>query len=419
MIHTESIINYLAGDKEDRDLRFQLLTTGLTEIKHWEKMVAPKEFFTIIFGKDSSALFEHLALHAGLINRLSRARDMKQYKTIILAYNKEIINAQSIYQRRDDNIVNYFREYLQEMMNACAQNEGAVEISIITGCSIIAPYAGTIRKPFMSTIVRLDDDDYEEDEPDDVAALENDTSSIQLKDLALSYMERMVKIHPTLDTLLHNSSMYEHIGGREELGSVMEITNFARGDMEVPTLYYAWAYFYQNADILATEQCQELLRTLRRPMEASYDKLLQACMDVTPASEGALLSELETYDTLSKYMKRPDEYLDKFTAMDHDPTALFDLDILMNYIYTNRRFRSNEYVRTRFMTVESIGDYVFYKTYVLIVPRNSDGDDSPFLYVPVIDDLNGSQPAVIKFWRDGRIEVLSENEFNREVGNVR
>ena len=38
-----------------------------------------------------------------------------------------------------------------------------------------------------------------------------------------------------------------------------------------------------------------------------------------------------------------------------------------------------------------------------------------YLYIPVVDDLNGSQVSVIKYWRNGTIEVISESQFNDEI----
>lgn len=414
MISTDIIVTYLADDNPSDDLTVTFMTQGLSAVKKWESMVGPKIFFQTIYGHRPNGLFTRFALFAGLVNRLHRIHTMREYRNTIRVYSSEVQKAHMIYRKGHDEPTNQFLKYLQELMMAAFEKEGAIETSVITGCSIIAPYVGTLRKPFQN-LTNV------EDPEDDTPVTESHTlASLAVKRQAKIQMHRIIEDNASLHLLMERSELFDEIDPPEELSRVVSTVNaMHHSPIAVAAIYYGWAFLYQNAALLDLENIANALATIQNPADASFERLMEAWDNLLPASETKLMTDMEALDTFDKYMKDPDKYLDQYKAMDKDPTALFDLDTLMNFIYTNRRFRSDAYTRSRFMTAERIADYVFYKSFVIIVPKSADGNDSPFLYVPVIDDLNGSRPAIIKFWRDGKIDILSESAYNEEVGNVR
>ena len=68
--------------------------------------------------------------------------------------------------------------------------------------------------------------------------------------------------------------------------------------------------------------------------------------------------------------------------------------------------------------MKNVATYFIYNGFFFIVPQTSKGENVDYLYVPVIDDLNGSQAAIIKYWRNGAIDILTENEYDQEIGNI-
>ena len=411
MAHFTSLISYMAQSAEgvpSQDATFDLLTKGLKELKTYVRVASEDNIYKQVFTSRDDLLV-HGILHAKLLYLMDGCKNIGQVIGMLKAYNKSLYSWQSRLpaNMQTSEVIHQFHRYLssivQYIWDKGYRRDEAIETSVITGCSIIAPYMGTLKKPFVGEHV----------------VFEGDTSIENLKNEVIANLRSLWLTDSFIDTLLqHADDINSFAEDKKDFASALQALHIMSGNNTYGPLvnYMGWCYLYANVEMLEDHNIQKILAFLNNTKDISFKELYEAFLELTPASEGALLNELETYDALSKYMKNPDEYLD--TDTNPDPLSLFDLIPLMNYIYTNRRFRSNDYVRSRFMKMENVATYFIYKGFFFIVPQTSKGENVDYLYVPVIDDLNGSQAAIIKYWRNGAIDILTENEYDQEIGNI-
>lgn len=339
----------------------------------------------------------------------------------------------------DESICWYINQLLSRLKDL-QMKEKALETSVITGCSPIVPYAGVLKKPFVGEIVKeesekdpqtfnlLKEQIDEETENDYETMLQSmeawyEGSDIDIKELILSKMLISCVDIVELGCIMEYRNFYrEPILPLNRLGTLSIAVNGAyqmmnHNGLNIARRYYALAFIFDN--LMKCQDSEERRRLLEfanavfAPLDQDFSTMFSRLEHMLPASEGALLSEIEHYDAMDKFMKNPETYLAGNT--DRDPLELFDLTPLMNYIFTNRRFRTNQYTRSAFMDIPSIGGYTFYKGFLIVEPETPQGHDMNYLYIPVIDDLNGSQVAVIKYWRNGNIDILTESQFNAEI----
>jgi hypothetical protein len=62
-----------------------------------------------------------------------------------------------------------------------------------------------------------------------------------------------------------------------------------------------------------------------------------------------------------------------------------------------------------------VGAFSFYDEYMVIEPQSLNGEKLDYVYVPVIDDLNGSKVVIIKYWRNKRIDILTAAQYEDET----
>lgn len=415
-----AVTNYLASP--DAAHKFELMTTGLAGMRRYVKMISESHFFKMLHEKRDDKLFQQLMLHARLSNESFTWKTWGDCKEFLLYFNKAINQYFTIRHLEQSEQVRSFCFFLIQVVEGWdkaghtkdepmkqAEAKISIETSVITGCAPIVPYTGTLKKPFIGTW-------YEEDEE---PAQENMTSTDLIRAVAPRIMEEMLMEHTMCQHILSMADMLNSVmhdpDGKDMPMLIKLLTESHNTSLEPVITYGTWAYLHINTEALRNENVIALIKALNGVDGAtSFNELYTAFFNITPAQEEALLSELETYDALTKYMKKPEPYLASNT--DSDPLSLFNLTPLMNYIYTNRRFRSNDYVRSRYMKMERIGGYMLYKGFMLIIPEDLDGENMDYLYVPVIDDLNGSQTAVLKYWRNETVNVLTEAQFDEEVG---
>lgn len=411
--YTDVVVDYLA----DPSNLFPFMTKGLTGIQEWVRVVPESRFLQKVL-TSNDPIFMQVALHAKLLRELKRCNLVGDCLNFIKMYNRSLISYKVAHHLDPVELYSSFLEYLRSIVQYIHDRRmprtDAVETSVITGCSIIAPYVGTLKKPFDNLYVNED-----KDETVSTDSLSMSSYNAQMvRDKALAGMKEIWMSHAAMDNLLTNASMLLDVSEKDtDMANLIHLYQIGKeGDNAPIFTYYTWAYLYANADKLDDPVISKLIMASSDIHQVSFQDLYNTYVDATPADESALLSELDTLDTLSKYMKRPERYLKTDTST--DPLSLFNLTGLMNYLYTNRRFRSNDYVRSRFMTMERVANYTLYRGFFLIIPQKDNGENTDYLYVPVIDDLNGSQVAIIKYWRNGEIEILTENQYYDEIGSM-
>lgn len=411
-LKTDILIDYLA-DPNTPENQFRLMTEGLTGFMQWVKAVDMDTFYHhAVFS--NLPIFQQGILHAKLLTLITEegitARELLNQ---VKALNAALISTaakKGVSNNDLPPVVDKFCKYLAEIVDYAVRinvdRDAAVETSVITGCSLIVPYVGTLKKPFIG------------EREEEIDETEEAMEGLELtRHVALKRMEELWMKSRIIDTLLTHHELFDDFeNSSEAMSQIVGLCAAANNTPFDPLITYAaWAHIYKDFSKMNITD-GKVLECIQNYNSTSFSTLMDRFYQNTPAEEAALLSDLETYDTLSKYMKNPEDYLNTDTSS--DPLGLFDLVPLMNYIFTNRRFRSNDYVRSRFMTMKRVANFVIYKGFFIIVPQTDKGNNVDYLYVPVIDDLNGSQVAVLKYWRNSEIEVLTESQYNREVGNI-
>lgn len=419
------LVNYLA-DPQNRDAEVEFMTNGLSEVKEMVQKISYDKFIELLNRFAHNEAIVHALLHAFMLKSLSQIHTVQGCRTFLRRFNKEMLQyaaANNLMNHNPSfsNFSRYIGTILQYIIDRGLDPKGAVETSVITGCSIIAPYVGVLRKPFVG------EREVDPDDPDaDVTYIPTEESAIDamgIQTQAYDAIRRMFLNSAMIDTILTNAKWLTTNALQDEtIGSLIAfMQEMDRISASVVGTYACWVYLYRNGnEMLKKPDSKKVLDGIRvladanQSMQASFEDIYQAFMYDMPANESTLEDELMRYETISKYMKYPESYESGDNTT--DPLSLFNFVPLMNYIFTHRRFRTNDYVRTRYMKMRRVAGYVFYKNFLIIIPQKADGRNVDFVYVPVIDDLDGSTVKIIKYWRNATIMVLTESEYEHEIG---
>lgn len=298
-----------------------------------------------------------------------------------------------------------FKEFVLKKIEALREKqmkEGALETSTITGCAIIAPYAGTITKPSHAIVAQ-------------------DMSTVNLQSRADDEMDAMFHNPEIMDRIMPYSVILSDIAGPERIHDVIAMLSESRRinpELSIAIVYYAWAYIHKNVLMLPVKQMALYLENIECIKTISLQDAMDSYMALLPADEASLLSHLQDYDKLSKYMSTPAEV--KQTIYDTTmPEELgFNLIPLFNFIFTSRRFFANSYTNRAFVKSSIVGGYSFYKEFLVIYPRGDEEEILNYIYVPVIDELNEGHVVVIKYFRDEHIDILTESQYYEETGRA-
>lgn len=398
----ESILAY-QQDPENPDIVFGLMTKGLKEAYE----LCSDESFTHL--KERNDFLRHLYTHCIIVHYVKRSTSYSILQPKLAALMREL------YQTKNE-IDKINGEYIASMLTRMhdeLMSKKAMETSVITGCAIIAPYAGTLRKPFKVYKDSMEKADIviADTQPEDP----NNTKAMMLQKSALSLMTALLwDFHAIDHILLHVDDIVNISSNPNDF--FLLLTSYERMAKEdhVYANYATCVYLYQCAHQLNFDMCDKLLEKMwhimDKPIRDTIDTFMEA---LEPVSESDLIDDIDRYDTVARFMKNPE--MAKIASDKKDPLDKFDLTPLMNYIYMSRRFRANNYTNTSFANLSYIGGYAFYNEYLIIEPSTAEGVDLNYLYIPVIDDADGSQVVVLKYWRNGQIEKLTEAEYEREI----
>lgn len=415
-----SVVDEYIANPTDNYITYQMLTQGITAIREFTK-TSNLEGMVLPMLKDmkGNAIVRQLLAHGVLIRLVEDAQTYKDMKASLLTYRQNFLGDPS-----DTWAVEFAAhiEYLFQTIRGQQKDAKALEESVVCACRPIVPYVGVLKKPFVDERVETDEDDEEDLEWASIESWRG-IDIIHMRYVALCTMSDMVMNHRIVDDLLVN---YQMISAEQFATSDMStMVHLAIGVDSNPKLknhrsvivYMLWGFTYQYLGTHAQggKPCNRLFTMVNDLTKSTFDEIYKSALDDTPANEASLMQELDNYDMMDKFMKAP---MEEEPVEQNPATHLesFDLSPLMNFIYTNRRFRSNKYSNMAFMNMPNIGGYVYYKEFLIIEPKSDSGAALDYLYCPVIDDLNGSKAAVIKYWRDGRIDLLSQAQYIAEVG---
>lgn len=401
----ESILTY-QQDPENPDIVFGLMTKGLKEAYE----LCSDESFSHL--KERNDFLRHIYTHCIIVHYVKRSTSYSILRPKLAALIREL------YQTKNE-IDKINGEYIASMLTRMhdeLMSKKAMETSVITGCAIIAPYTGTLRKPFKVYKDSMEKADIviADTQPDDP----NNTKAMMLQKSALSLMTALLWDFHAIDHILLHVDDIDNISSNPN-DFFLLLTSYERMAKEdhVYANYATCVYLYQCAHQLNFDMCDKLLEKMwhimDKPIRDTIDTFMEA---LEPVSESDLIDDIDRYDTVARFMKNPE--MAKIASNKKDPLDKFDLTPLMNYIYMSRRFRANNYTNTSFANLSYIGGYAFYNEYLIIEPSTAEGVDLNYLYIPVIDDADGSQVVVLKYWRNGQIEKLTEAEYEREIKSL-
>ena len=442
----------------ERELRLQALTVGIPAAHDFmERFLTEHTVMEAVTYTEMRAnnVVRSLLFHAMIQCFYDKSDTYGNLKMALIEMNNAIHSYRKMFRISDDPSVtspdlriSAYIQCLMQTLRADQMENKALETSVITGCAPIVPYTGTIRKPFAGE--RMEKPKYPEIDPMDemdpedkdllkwFSTLEQTIERTDIDEEVNSYiafnalmdMESILE-HPTsAASVMYFHDMFREIKSFNEQDFLALVHNvrMSRQDPEMRScglhtalLYYGYAYVatnFFNVDKEAADKMIAFFQDVSRfyladAEKEEFSKVFQNIYNALPASESALLSDMEKIDALERFTKNPENY--SLADTEKDPMDLFDLTPLMNYIYTARRFRTNSYTRTAFMDLPSIGGYTFYRGWLIIVPQTPEGQELNYLYIPVIDDLNGSQVAIIKYWRNSHIDILTENQYQKEI----
>ena len=416
--------DYLAAyciNGDDHDALYHVLTDGMSEFpKLVMSMATPGRPFyelndtfirSMIWKRDIATI---LYLDGILFNIFQsyNCEDAAELRRHIVAFNAYILRFKSrIADPNFQELISTYSKELIEIVPKCG-----IETNVITGCCPIVPYVGTIKKPFIGERELTNEELQKMLEPV-VEGLITVASPDQTKVEVLKHMVNMIYHNRLFVTFLMRNGGVFNI--QTDVAHLMDMIHGVCIGMVDPMTKMLYAYYLYSAIYQYAEQygaMESTFRSIRADMDFminhAFEQWMKDAEDALPASEELLMYELENGTSATEFMKKPDEN-DK--SHDIDPLKLFNFDDLMNYIYVNRRFRANHYTNSAFMNMSVIGGYIFYKGFLIIRPKTSDDQELNYLYIPVIDDLNGSQVRIIKFYRDSKIEILTETEYANDI----
>ena len=347
-----------------------------------------------------------------------------------------------------DNVAIRFMSTHYSQMYETKPTEAGVE-SIVTDCSPIAPYVGTLKTPFPDIIKAMDDP--EGDEIDQkTEKLEGATEGVitpftdgQVKMKALHQFILIFNDPERFESILNFrqeiEEMYLSYGKYfvREMYHVYPIgvTEFilysnlvAHPDMFPKTMKFMivdseFQFNFSEKAYMRSEA--EHGRGLVTALEA-YNEMLDENVHVTEeeltADTNRVLAQakhlLEQSVVKEKELKQDQDILHDRTIVPGDQLHTFNLNHLMNFIYTQRRYISDRYTVMAFLDHINVKAISYVKDFILIEP-DLGAKPSEYIYVPVVDTLNGRKVCVIRYHRESNaIDVLSVQQYEDSVRKV-
>ena len=411
------IAAYEAHQSNSENL-FKMLTCGIDSVRCFAFEGSPNMYMAAM-RSCKTILVKQMMVHAAIYKIVKQQCHSYTYKEM----KSELLNLAAMFRGTPRNPANNFDleivAYIETLIERIRQHQKevhALESSVVTAYCPIVPYTGTLKKPFVD--MKIDKDMMHKELKE---AMEfSGTPVDHIQQIALDCMFSMCLNHHIMPELISRADLFMPDGNHpKELTEILQLMRYlynaepSKVEDRSAHIYYLWKWVYENAELVASDDTQHFIQTIQDISKVEPKDLYQAFFDHLPATESKLMDELDQFDAMQKFMKEPNSFENTNNSV--DPIELFDLDKLLTFIYTNRRFRANKYTNMAFMNLPSIGGYIYYKELLIIQPKTMTGNEVNFLYVPVVDDLSGSQVVIIKYWRNGHIDILSQSEYTIET----
>jgi hypothetical protein len=407
--NADVVLTFAQQREPDEHTTFQLITEGIGPIKGMVSQLDDYQFRKEIYGMDDAhVLLETLYLHGRIFSIVQNGVGVSDCMAKLLDLSKAVAGKPSCTGRPLNTMEKEFRSYIDQIVQSLRAAKLQGNESVITAYCPIVPYVGTLSKPFVEEtkhgdnvpVIQYEDDQY-------VIA--------ETRRRALLEMTKMVMDHQCCQHLVRHSNLYEMIPGAEHLTKVMAMVQSDKGKDGPCILYLGWAFLFKNAHCLTQQPVKDMVETLNHMESATFDHAFESVLENLPYDTETLNGELDIFDDndqLGKFVTDPQKFRNEQNA---PPTAHFDLDHLFNYIHSTRRYRANNYTNSAFVRNAKVGAFSFYDEYMVIEPQSLNGEKLDYIYVPVIDDLNGSNVVIIKYWRNKRIDILTPTQYEDET----
>lgn len=336
-------------------------------------------------------------------------------------------------------------------------NDRPASESVVTDCSPIAPYVGTTRTPFAGVIKAMNDpegDEIDQEETLEKAAEgDNGASSIfgdakvkrkalwhfvvifndaerfesilnfrqEIEDMYLNYGKYFVReMHHIYPIGVTEFIMYSNLAARPDTFPKAMKFMMIDGDyqhMSGNTSYEKDKTYVAKYGAYAS---------MKNAMEAYGDMLDDENVHITEeeltADTNRVLAQakhlLEQSVVEEKELKHDQDILHDRTIVPGDKLHTFNLNHLMNFIYTQRRYISDHYTIMAFLDHINVKTISYVQGFILIEP-DLGAKPSEYIYVPVVDTLNGRKVCVIRYHRESNaIDVLSVQQYEESVRKV-
>lgn len=176
--------------------------------------------------------------------------------------------------------------------------------------------------------------------------------------------------------------------------------------------YLGLIYLAKNIDKIQTNEKELFINTMRtlklgnNPGKSiSNMESLIKDSSITSLENFAFYDDMQRQNLLEKMLGDDVNDINRDGIIDN-PVEGFDIQKLINYLYTERRYRANDYTNAFFMKGQNIASCTFYKGFVLIQPKSASGQIH-YIYVPVIDDAQLSKVVLVRIDREGKISIVN------------
>lgn len=304
--------------------------------------------------------------------------------------------------------------------------------SVITDCSPIAPYIGVIRTPFSDIVKDLKKEEEENPETDQPAT-EGEGPAIdeeRIKQLALRHFIAIFNDPEKFEAILNFpeeiKSMYMdhakyfvremfHIYPK----AVTEFITYS-SMISCPDMFPKCAKF-MYMDQHCHEQFEKApakpvdIKTALEAYEALAQDVHYTEQELTDDTNRILAQAKHVLNKASDKPKPDQDVAHDNVIVPNDQMHAFNLNHLMNFIYTQRRYITDTYTTSSFLAQVAVKAISYIKNFIVIEP-DLGTKASEYIYVPVIDTLNGRKACVIRYHRVTEdIDVLTVAEYEESV----
>lgn len=322
--------------------------------------------------------------------------------------------ARYLHEETDDLGINYLRSLQEDQYKRnMATQAGASSESFITASAPIVPYVGTVSAPWAGILEHKPEEEIDEEEKN--AVMEAHYFQGNHIDACMESMHAIDKIFAdphNLALVWENVSVLRSFLTRKDGLTVYFARNLHHSYcVEITTLLIHLcvcehgptgleamaAFMNQTSKIFDVKTAMEQLAPVVENLELTPE-------EITESTDGVLAGAA----AISKIAP---------PKVNTDQKSL-DLTYLMNYMYLRPgRWISDPFTNTSFVKSANINSISYVDDYIIIEPKIGD-EAAPYVYVPVVDCLQGRRVVVLKYWKDQyQIDVLSHAAYLDEIGD--